>query len=154
MKSLRLRGLSFVSIGLLALTALACGPSRTASEAKADLTSADAEVRLKATRSIEDEAKSTGKLPADVLDALLALAGTEGDKKVKGSVVIALGYTGDERAKPIIEAYLQTDDPDQQRWAGRAWSWYLIRTGKFPEGHKFPAKFPYGTEGFPAPASK
>ncbi len=140
-------------LSLFALLTMACGPSRTAAEAKADLSSADAEVRLKASRDIETEAKN-GSIPPDVVDELIAKVEKEADAKVKGSMVIALGYTGDTRAKPIIEAYLQTDDPDQQRWAGRAWSWYLIRTGKFPEGHKFPSKFPYGTEGFPPPASK
>ncbi len=144
----------FAPWALLALLSTACGPSRTAAEAKADLSASDAEVRLKASRNIEDEAKSTSALPADVLDELLAKVEKEPNAKVKGSMVIALGYTGDPRAKPIIEAYLQTSDPDQQRWAGRAWSWYLIRTGKFPEGHKFPPKFPYGTEGFPEPAKK
>lgn len=136
------------------LLGLGCGPSRTAAEAKADLAEGDPEVRLKAARDIEAESKETHTLPTDVFEDLLTRSKTEEDAKVKGSIIIALGYTGDERAREIIRAYAQTDDPIQQRWAGRAWSWFLIRSGKFPEGHKFPPKFPYGTDGFPEPASK
>ena len=142
------------TLSLVASLALACGPSRTAAEAKADLSAGDSEVRLKAARDIETEGKNAATLPADVVDKLLELAKSEPDPKVKASCIIGLGYIGEERAKPIIEAYLQTDDPDQQRWASRAWSWYLIRTGKYEEGHKFPPKFPYGTEGYPDPAKK
>ncbi len=145
---------TFGVLSLVAVLSLACGPSRTAAEAKADLSADDSEVRLKAARDIETEGKNAGSLPADVVDKLLEMAKSEGDPKVKASCIIALGYIGEERAKPIIEEYLQTSDPDQQRWAGRAWSWYLIRTGKYPEGHKFPPKFPYGTEGYPDPAKK
>ncbi|MBL9023499.1 MAG: HEAT repeat domain-containing protein [Myxococcales bacterium] len=141
-------------LSLLATFALGCGPSRTAAEAKADLSAADAEIRLKAARDIETESKNTKALPTDVMEQLLSLAKTEEDPKVKGSIMIGLGYTGDARAKDLIKEYAQTSDPDQQRWAGRAWSWWLIRSGEFEEGHKFPPKFPYGTEGFPEPAKK
>lgn len=141
-------------LSVLVTLGVGCGPSRTAAMAKADLTAADAEVRLKAARDIETESKATKTLPADVMDELLAKAKTEEDMKVKGSIMIALGYTGDARAKDLIKEYAQTSDPDQQRWAGRAWSWFLIRSGQFEEGHKFPPKFPYGTEGFPEPAKK
>lgn len=143
-----------VALILLATLAVACGPSRTAAQAKADLSAEDSEVRLKAARDIETESKNTKGLPADVMELLLSLAKTEQDPKVKGSIMIGLGYTGDARAKDLIKEYAQTSDPDQQRWAGRAWSWWLIRSGEFEEGHKFPPKFPYGTEGFPEPAKK
>lgn len=137
----------------LALSAVACGGGgRTAAEAQSDLASENAKTRLKASRDIETEAKKTTTLPPNVLEQLLEMAKNEPDKQVKGSVMIALGYTGDKRAGKLIEDYLQTEDPDQQRWATRAWSWYLIRTGKYEEGHKFPAHFPYGTEGYPPPA--
>jgi hypothetical protein len=141
-------------LSFLMTIGLGCGPSRTAAEAKADLSAADAEIRLKAARDIETESKSTKTLPADVMDELLAKAKSEDDPKVKGAIMIALGYTGDARAKDLIKEYAQTSDPDQQRWAGRAWSWFLIRSGQYEEGHKFPPKFPYGTEGFPEPAKK
>lgn len=146
----RLAGpLLFIFGSLLA----ACAPSRTAVEAKADLSAPDAEVRLKAARDLEFYAKDRA-LPPEVIDELLAKVEKEPDIKVKASMIIALGYLGEQRAQPMIEAFLQTSDPDQQRWATRAWSWYLIRTGKFEEGHKFPPHFPYGTEGYPAPAAK
>jgi hypothetical protein len=142
-----------ILLGLLVIAVAACGPSRSAADAKADLNAPDAEVRLKAARDIEYYAKEQ-TLPADIVDTLLTDAEKESDIKVKASMIIALGYLGEQRAEPMIRAFLETDDPIQQRWAGRAWSWYLIRTGKFEEGHKFPPRFPYGTEGFPPPAEK
>lgn len=148
-----LRRLAWPALFILGTVVAACAPSRTASEAKADLSSPEAEVRLKASRDLEFYAKDRA-VPADVVDELLAKAEKETDIKVKASMIIALGYLGEQRALPMIEAFLQTSDPDQQRWATRAWSWYLIRTGKFEEGHKFPPHFPYGTEGYPAPAAK
>jgi len=154
LKTGRARFATRFSIGLIALLTLAtsaCGGGMTAAEAQMNLSDSDAAVRLKASRTVEGDAKE-GSLQGPVIDQLVGMASTESDRKVKGSVMIALGYTGDPRAKPLIEAYLQTTDKDEQRWATRAWSWYLIRTGKYPEGHKFPAKFPYGTEGYPEPA--
>lgn len=151
--SIRSRFIAVVFAGF-ALGAVACGPSRTAAEAQADLAASEPAVRLKASRDIEAEAKTRGALAPNVLDDVLAKVATETDPKVKGSMVITLGYTGDARAKPIIDAYVQTTDYDQQRWAARALKWYQIKTGKVAADYVFPPHWPYGTAGYPAVAEK
>jgi hypothetical protein len=140
-------------LGAVAL-ALGCGPKRTAQEAAQDLRAPEAELRLKAARDIEANAREQRGLPPDVVDGLLQTFQGETDPKTKGSIITALGYTGDPRVKPLIEAYLQTSDPDQQRWGARAYKKYVVKTGQFPEDHEFPDFWPYGTAGFPPPAEQ
>jgi hypothetical protein len=142
-----------LSVALL-VVATGCGPSRTPAQAVPDLAAADAEVRLKAARDIETGARKDGSLPADIVDKLLAQAKTEPDFKTKASILIALGYTGDERAKPLLDAYAQTEDPQQRTYAARALKKWSVKTGKFPAEYKFPPDWPYGTEGYPAPLPK
>jgi HEAT repeat protein len=131
-----------------------CGPKRTANEAAQDLRAPVAEVRLKAARDIEANAREQRGLPPEIVESLLQAFQNETDAKTKGSMITALGYTGDPRVKPMLEAYLQTSDPDQQRWAARAYKKYVVKAGQFPEDHEFPEYWPYGTPGFPAPAEE
>lgn len=131
-----------------------CGPSRTPAQAVSDLAAADAEVRLKAARDIETGARTDGTLPPDVIDTLLKQAASETDFKTKASILIGLGYTGDARAKPLLDAYAQTEDPQQRTYAARALKKWSVKTGKFPAEYKFPPDWPYGTEGYPAPLPK
>jgi hypothetical protein len=137
----------------LVMTA-ACGPSRTPHQAMADLNSPKGDVRLDAARDLESNARKHGGLPPDIVDGLLARAPTEPDPPTKGALMLALGYTGDPRAKPHLDAYLQTTDPDQQRWAARAYKKYVVKTGQVPPGHEFPDHWPYGSPGYPPPVEK
>ncbi len=147
-------GISHALATALVALAVGCGPSRTPAQAVPDLAAADAEVRLKAARDIETGARTQGSLPADVVDTLLKQAATESDFKTKASILIGLGYTGDARAKPLLDAYAQTEDPQQRTYAARALKKWSVKTGKFPAEYKFPPDWPYGTEGYPAPLPK
>jgi hypothetical protein len=148
----QLLGTASLAAALL-VPAAGCAPSRTPAEAKADLTAADPEVRMRAARDIEATSRDNTLSP-DVVDALLAQAQKETDTKTKGSIMITLGYTGDPRAKPLLEAYAQTSDVDQQRWAGRALKKFAVKSGQLPATHEFPDSWPYGTPGYPPPAVK
>ena len=132
----------------------ACGPSRTPNEAAADLGAGESERRLKAARDIEASAREAQGLPADVTETLLARFPVENDPKTKGSIITALGYTGDPRVKPLLEQYLQTSDPDQQRWGARAYKKYVVKTGQMAADYEFPENWPFGTSGFPPPAQE
>lgn len=145
-------GTASLAAALLMLSA-GCAPSRTPAQAKADLTAADPEVRMRAARDIEATSRDSA-LPPDVVEALLAQAPKETDMKTKGSIMITLGYTGDPRAKPLLEAYAQTGDVDQQRWASRALKKFAVKSGQLPATHEFPDSWPYGTPGYPPPAAK
>ncbi len=142
------------AVGALLVTlALGCGPTRPPAQALPELSSADAEVRLKAARDIETGARTSGLAP-EIVDALLKQATTEPDFKTKASILIGLGYTGDERAKPLLDAYAKTDDPQQRTYAARALKKWSVKAGKLPVEYKFPPDWPYGTEGYPAPLPK
>jgi len=127
-----------------------CGPSRSAAEAAKDLTASDSQVRLKAARDIEAVIRGEGSLAPEVVDALLARVATERDFKTRASMLIALGATGDARAKPMLDEYAQTNDPQQRIYATRALRKYAMKTGKMAQG-SFPESWPYGSEGYPAP---
>ncbi|MBK8257734.1 MAG: HEAT repeat domain-containing protein [Polyangiaceae bacterium] len=140
---------------LLGSALISCGPSRTAHEAATDLRAPDAEVRLRAARDIESQARAQQGLPADIIELLLSRFSEENDAKAKGSLITALGYTGDPRVKPLLEEYVKTTDYDQQRWASRAYKKFAVASGQFPPNHKFePETWPYGTPGYPPPAAK
>ena len=141
-----------LGVALIALS-LGCGPARTPAQALPDLASADVDARLKAARDIEGGARSSNLAP-NIVDALVKQAATEGDFKTKASILIGLGYTGDARAKPLLDAYAQTQDPQQRTYAARALKKWSTKTGKFPAEYKFPPDWPYGTEGYPAPLPK
>jgi HEAT repeat protein len=119
-----------------------------------DLRAPDAEVRVKAAREIEGAARAEG-LPPDITEQLLDQFGKEADPKTRGAIITALGYTGDPRVKPLLDAYCQTADYDQQRWGSRAYKKWAVASGQLPREHKFePETWPFGTPGFPPPAPK
>jgi HEAT repeat protein len=134
--------------------ALGCGPSRTATEASRDLRSGDAELRLKAARDIEGAMRAEKSLPEPVVEALFERAGSESDFKTRASILITLGYTGDTRAKPLLDEYAKTQNPEQRRYAARALKKYAVKTGALPDGYDFPDEWPYGTDGYPPPLPK
>lgn len=133
---------------------MACAPSRTAGEASRDLRSNDVTLRLKAARDIEGAMRAQKSLPPEVVEALFERAGTESDFKTRASILITLGYTGDARAKPLLDEYARTENPEQRRYAARALKKYVVKTGAKPEGYDFPDEWPYGTDGYPAPLPK
>jgi len=141
-----------VALGALMLAASSgCAPGRTAAEAAGELRSPAPEDRLSAARDIEANARKLRGLPPNVTEALLQQFPRETDAKAKGSEITALGYTGDARVKALLDQYIQTSDPNQQRWASRAYKKYAVSSGMVPATHKFePTTWPYGTSGFPA----
>jgi hypothetical protein len=145
---------TMILVAALAVGAIACGPSRTPDQAAADLQAPSAEVRLKAARDIEASARDHNGLPPNITDRLLERFPSETDPKTRGSMITALGYTGDPRVKPLLEEYLRTSNPDQQRWGARAYKKYVVRTGQLPPDYEFPENWPYGTAGFPPPAQQ
>lgn len=146
------RHMGVVVFALALAGALGCKPSRTADEALADLSAPQTEVRLGAARDLESLSRDQRGLPPRAVDGLLERFPTETDPKTRGAMITALGYTGDPRVKPLLDPYLQTTDPDQQRWGARAYKKYVVKIGQYPPNHDFPDGWPYGTPGFPAPA--
>ncbi len=143
-----------VAVLLLGLAAMGCAPSRSASEASRDLQSSDANVRLKAARDIEGAMRADKSLPAAVIESLFERAGAESDFKTRASILITLGYTGDSRAKPLLDEYAKTQNPEQRKYAARALKKYAVKTGTLPDGYDFPDEWPYGTDGYPPPLPK
>lgn len=139
---------------VVAASLIACGASRTPNQAIGDLQAANADVRLDAARDLEAYARDHDGLPPDVTDALIARFPGEAHPKTKGAMITALGYTGDPRVKPLLEEYLKTSNPDQQRWGARAYKKYVVKTGQLPPDYEFPNNWPYGTAGFPPPAQQ
>lgn len=144
----------WLGVVLVGAVAMGCAPSRSASEASRDLQNGDATVRLKAARDIEGAMRAEKSLPADVVEALFERAGNESDFKTRASILITLGYTGDSRAKPLLDEYAQTQNPEQRRYAARALKKYAVKTGALPDGYDFPDEWPYGTDGYPPPLPK
>jgi hypothetical protein len=140
-------------IAAIAVQSMGCKPSRTPEQAAGDLAAPSAELRLKAARDIEDGAWR-GTLTPAIVDALLQQQGAESDFKARASMLIALGYTGDARVKPILDQYAQTEDPQQRRYAARALKKWASKTGAVPANYEFSADWPYGTQGYPAPLPK
>jgi len=147
------RTMKWLMVALVVGVGFGCGPSRTASEASRDLAASDSQVRLKAARDIEAVIRGEGSLPAAVVDALLERAPIEKDFKTRASILIALGATGDERAKSMLDEYAQTQDRQQRIYATRALRKYAMKTGKMSQD-SFSETWPYGTEGYPAPLPK
>ena len=139
---------------LLFIAAVGCGPARSPQQAAGDLSSPSAEARLKAARDIEDAARKPAGLPPDVIEALFQRVGAETDFKARASMLITLGYTGDPRAKPLLDQYAQTNDPQQRIYAARALKKWASKTGAVPPTYEFPDGWPYGTPGYPPPLAK
>jgi hypothetical protein len=136
------------------LGAVGCGPKRTMQQASQALDAPRTEERLAGARDLEGFARDGTPLTPEVVDRLLTKFPSESDPKTRGAMITALGYTGDPRVEAPLSDYLQTNDPDQQRWAARAYKKYVVKTGKYPAGFDFPENWPYGTTGFPPPASR
>lgn len=133
---------------LLAMASLA-GCGRTALEAAQDLGAAKVSTRRSAADDIEDEVEETGSLPREVVDALLYRAAVETDFETREDVIEALAYSGDVRAKEVLDAYARTDLPEQREAASEALQIWSVKTGRFPADYRFPANWPYGTEAYP-----
>jgi hypothetical protein len=127
----------------------ACGQPRTPQQAVGDIGAPNAEVRLKAARDIEDGARKSKGLPPDIVEALLKQVVVENDFKTHAAELIALGYTGDARVKPLLDEYAKTNDPQQRKYASRALKKFAAKTGAVPENFEFPDDWPYGTAGYP-----
>lgn len=145
---MNMRALALGCVFVLAGSLGGCA-ARSSVEAARDLGDLDVDVRECAAESIEDEARDRGELPHDVVDALLYRAAVERDFDTRAAVVRALGYSGDARAKDVLDAYARTDDPAGRKVAAEALQEWAIKSGRFKPGHKFAADWPYGTEAYP-----
>lgn len=138
-----------VRFPILLAMALLCGCGRSALEAAQDLGAANVSTRRSAADDIEDEVEETGTLPREVVDALLYRAAVETDFEAREDVIEALAYSGDVRAKEVLDAYARTDLPEQREAASEALQVWSVKIGRFPADYRFPAQWPYGTEAYP-----
>lgn len=107
------------------------------------------ERRLSAVLDIEAVAVRRRDLPPDAMDALLQQYPRERHFETKCHILAALGATGKPEVRPLLDAYVQTEDLVQQRCASRAWRFWAVTTQNLPRNHKFSHGWPYGTPGFP-----
>jgi hypothetical protein len=133
------------------LVALSGCKRRDSGDAVGGLRSPNPEVRMEAARDLEGQA-ADGALPPHAIQALLQSAQTETDPRTKGAVMIALGHSGVAEAKPLLDQYVQTSDPDQRRWAVRALKKWVVTTGQYPQGYEFSESWPFDAPGFGAGA--
>ncbi len=139
--------LTFVALMLVA----GCGRDEprvvpTTADHIAALQSPDPIARGRAADSLNHQEQ----VPAESIDPLIAAFTAETNAKAKGAMIIALGVSGDAKAGPLVEDYVQkASDADQRRWGSRALKWYLVKTGKVQRDEKLPPGWPYGQPGYP-----
>lgn len=136
----------------LAVSLVGCGHSLV--ESAAHLSSDDVDARACAAEHIEDAAEDGEELPREVVDALLLAAARETDAEAREDMMIALGHSGDVRAKEVLDAYARTDDPEQREHAAEALQVWAKKSGRYPATHVFAPDWPYGTEAYPAKLAK
>jgi hypothetical protein len=132
----------------LVVSLFGCG--HTLVETAADLRSDDVDTRAGAAECIEDAAEGGEELPREVVDALLLAAARETDAEAREDMMVALGHSGDVRAKEVLDAYARTDDPEQRASASEALQAWAKKSGRYPASHTFAPDWPYGTEAYPA----
>jgi hypothetical protein len=125
---------------VLLLMASACSLSR--GEAVEALKSPDAAMRAQGARSLRGF--------VDVAPPLLEAVRAESDHDAKREMVAALGPTGADDAKPIIETYVIEAHGAADRWAaGRSLIAWLAARGLLDKDAYLPAGWPYGQPGYP-----
>jgi len=142
---MKTRSLLFVMALSLAPLA-ACGGMPPA-KAMAELHNPSPKVRQSAADSLRGP-----KTPPEAVPALLEAVKTEQDLKAKAAMMISLGDSGAPEAKALIDDYVQkASNHDEQKYAGRALKYWMIKTGQLAKDYKFPEGWPYGQPGYPAP---
>ena len=129
--------LRFVVVLLLAS---ACTLPRA--EAIDALKSPDAAMRAQGARSLRGF--------VDVAPPLLEAVRAESDPAAKREMVAALGPTGADEAKPVIETYVIDAHGSVDRWtAGRSLVAWLLARGLMEKNAYLPQGWPYGQPGYP-----
>ncbi len=123
--------------------------ARTSLQVARDLDVDDVGTRRDAAETLDDRAVDGGGLPHDVMDIVLHAAAAERDPEVRGKLMLTLGHSGDMRAKPVLDAYARTDDPEARKIASQALQAWAVGAGRYPKGHVFEKSWPYGTETYP-----
>jgi len=101
-----------------------------------------------------DALRSENMSPQEVQALLEAVRG-EQELKARAAMMISLGASGAQEAKPVIDDYvMRAQSFDEQKYAGRALKYWMWKTGGLPKDYAFPEGWPYGTAGFPPRAAK
>jgi HEAT repeats len=128
------------------LFAAACGHHMPPDEAMANLNNPDAKVRSNAADALRTE----NGVPPNAIPLLVQSVQKEGDPHAKAAMMITLGKSGDPQVKPMIDAYVQqAQSEEERRWAGRALKYWMLQTGQIPADYVFPKGWPYGQPGYP-----
>ena len=133
---------------LLALVSLAgCHAAMPPARAVAALHDSDADTR----RHAADDLRTADGVPPAAVPALLDAFETEQVPRVRGAILVTLGRSGAQRAKPLIDRACETArDPDERRWAERARKYWMLQNGRLAPDYRASYWVPFGGPTTPA----
>ena len=109
----------------------------------AELRNPEAGVRKRAARTLRESTPFAAP-------ALLEAARAESDEGTKREIMLALGNTGVDDAKPVLEDFVaKAENWLDRMMAGRALKSWLIVRGVMETDSDLPSGWPYGTPGYP-----